>query len=82
MKVCDSCSAIVECLLDTSIYVGLKNGDWASVNAELCPNCRRKLVDMEREAREHAILKSHKEFMDGMKGNEALLHRPIKRVTA
>lgn len=40
MQVCDSCGCILEFLQDTSIYIGLKNGDWAAINAELCPDAK------------------------------------------
>lgn len=81
MQVCDSCSAIVGFLLTKSIHIGLKNGDWASVDAELCTACAARLEEMEKVEREHAILKSHKAFMEQMKGNEALLRRPVRRIS-
>lgn len=79
MRVCDSCGRKVEFLQDASIYIGLKNGDWVSLTAELCIRCKKKLHEMETEARDHAVLKSHKDFMEGMKGREALRNRPITR---
>jgi hypothetical protein len=82
MQICDSCGRIVEFLQDTSIYIGLKNGDWAAVNAELCPRCKKKLHEMEVEARDHAVLKSHKDFMEGMRGYEVLRNRPITRYSS
>jgi hypothetical protein len=59
MKVCDSCGRIVEFLQDIPIYIGLKNGDCAAVKSELCPGCKKKLHEMEVEATDHAVLKSH-----------------------
>jgi hypothetical protein len=79
MRVCDSCAAVVLYLTDTPIYISLKNGDWASVEAELCLRCKDKLVEMEKTAREHAILKLHKQFMEQMK---QMPKKPITKIFA
>ena len=80
MQVCDSCSAVVGFLMDTPIHIGLKDGEWATVYAELCHACRERLDEMEKTAREHAILKSHADFMGQMKENDALRKRPVRRI--
>jgi hypothetical protein len=55
MHVCDSCSAVVSHLTNTLIYIGLKDGNWASVEAELCLRCKDKLVDGENSQRARYI---------------------------
>jgi hypothetical protein len=70
MKICDNCSVITQYLQEAQLYTSVKNGDWKSITIELCPNCCRKLVEMEREAREHAILKSHSDFKKSMREKE------------
>jgi hypothetical protein len=79
MHVCDSCAAVVSHLTHTLIYIGLKDGNWASVEAELCLRCKDKLVEMERTAREHAILMSHKQFMEQMM---QMPKKPIRKISA
>jgi hypothetical protein len=77
MKICDNCSRIVENLVEERLHMSLKNGFWYSVYVELCIPCKDRLYEIEREHREYAILKSHREFLNGMRENEAVRRREI-----
>ncbi len=59
-------------------------GDWGLVHSELCKRRAQKLDRMEVEARDHATLAAHWEFLRQMdaRGYEVLRKRPTKQVSA
>jgi hypothetical protein len=62
-------------VLNRTTAVGLDDGDWATVQSELCHKCADK---MEVEARDYATLKAHWKFLRQMdaRGYENLRKRP------
>ena len=72
MQICDYCSGVVEHLLEETLHLSIKDGVWTSKSIELCLPCQKRLHMMEREAREYAIIKSHSEFLKGMREDEAV----------
>jgi hypothetical protein len=75
VKICDYCSGVVEQLVEETLHLSVKDGIWTSKSIELCLPCQKSLHIMEREAREYAIIKSHSDFLDGMREDEAARKR-------